>query len=212
MKTNIGQTIKKLREAKGLNQEELGAILGVSDKTISSWEINRTEPKMGIVQRIADLFGVSTDYLISGDERFLYKDKIVRPFVRIPLYNLLLCRNGVFSDENIIEYITLPSTMVTPNKDYFAQYATGSSMIGENIHNGDLIVFEKAAQLLEGQIGFFCIDDNTATCKKYHMDNSTNNIILEPANKDFPPIVIDLLTASHFKILGRLAFVINDRQ
>lgn len=64
MKSGIGTTIKMLRENKNISQEELGNVLGVSDKTISSWEINRTEPKMGIVQLLADYFGVSTDYLI----------------------------------------------------------------------------------------------------------------------------------------------------
>lgn len=67
MKTQFGTIIKKLRENAGISQEELGKIIGVSDKTISSWEINRTEPKMEIVQKISEYFNVSTDYLIKGD-------------------------------------------------------------------------------------------------------------------------------------------------
>ena len=37
MKTRFGTIIKELRERKGLSQEELGKIVGVSDKTVSSW-------------------------------------------------------------------------------------------------------------------------------------------------------------------------------
>ena len=45
MKTQFGTIVKQLRERKGMDQKQLGEIVGVSDKTVSSWEINRTEPK-----------------------------------------------------------------------------------------------------------------------------------------------------------------------
>ena len=46
MKTQFGTVVKQLREKRGMDQKELGEIVGVSDKTVSSWEINRTEPKI----------------------------------------------------------------------------------------------------------------------------------------------------------------------
>ena len=42
----IGDNIRRLREEKGMSQSELAKKLFISDKTISSWEVNRTEPKM----------------------------------------------------------------------------------------------------------------------------------------------------------------------
>ncbi|MCR5450666.1 MAG: helix-turn-helix transcriptional regulator [Solobacterium sp.] len=60
----FGEKLKKIREAHNLSQDELGERLGVSGKTVSSWEINRTEPNMGNVQKIADMFSVTTDSLI----------------------------------------------------------------------------------------------------------------------------------------------------
>lgn len=65
----IGETIKKLRESMSLNQDELGEIIEVSGKTISSWEIGRTEPNMGYVQKLSDYFKVSMDYLIYGEDQ-----------------------------------------------------------------------------------------------------------------------------------------------
>ena len=67
----FGENLRRLREARGYSQDELGAKLllngkPVSGKTISSWEIGRTEPNMGLVQQIADLFKVPTDELIIG--------------------------------------------------------------------------------------------------------------------------------------------------
>lgn len=48
----IGKNIRSLRERRGLTQDELAALLSVSQKTVSSWEIDRTEPKMGMIERI----------------------------------------------------------------------------------------------------------------------------------------------------------------
>lgn len=62
----IGENIRKFRIAHNMEQKELGKALNVSDKTISSWECGRTEPKMGMIQSIAELFGVETSDIIEG--------------------------------------------------------------------------------------------------------------------------------------------------
>ena len=61
MKT-LGEKIKRLRNK--LTQEELAAILGVDRSTLASWEVNRREPDIATLRRIADFFGVSIDWLV----------------------------------------------------------------------------------------------------------------------------------------------------
>ena len=101
MKTQFGTIVKQLREKRGMDQKELGEIVGVSDKTVSSWEINRTEPKMGIVQKLADYFGVSTDYLIKGNNDDSIYTKANIDYTRVPLYSSICCGNGGFVDAGI---------------------------------------------------------------------------------------------------------------
>jgi len=48
----IGKNIRALRERRDLTQDQLAELLDVSQKTVSSWEIDRTEPKMGMIERI----------------------------------------------------------------------------------------------------------------------------------------------------------------
>ena len=43
---NLGNNIKKEREARELTQNELGKILGVSKQTVSSWENNTKRPRI----------------------------------------------------------------------------------------------------------------------------------------------------------------------
>lgn len=209
MKSGIGTTIKMLRENKNISQEELGNVLGVSDKTISSWEINRTEPKMGTVQLLADYFGVSTDYLIKGDlskDAMIYS-KLNIDFIRIPLYSALCCGDGGFNEDNIIEMVAVPSKGLNPNLEYFAQIADGESMKDAGIGNGDLLVFERVDKVDNGVIGCFCIDLNKAMCKKYKEQDGI--IILMPMNNEYEPKFIDPLS-SHFRCLGKLKKVIKD--
>mgnify|MGYP002515853669 CR=1 FL=1 len=62
----LGENIKKFRIAYGMDQKELGKALNVSDKTISSWECGRTEPKMGMVEKVAEVFGVKKTDIVEG--------------------------------------------------------------------------------------------------------------------------------------------------
>lgn len=63
---NIAENIKRYRRQLGMEQRELAERLQVSDKTISSWECGRTEPKMGAVEKMSEIFGCTTTDLISG--------------------------------------------------------------------------------------------------------------------------------------------------
>ncbi len=131
-------------------------------------------------------------------------DKLIR---KIALYEFISCGTGGFVDDNIIDYVSLPSNLFSPKKEYFAQYAHGDSMINANINDGDLIIFEKTSSVTNGMIGCFCVDDNIATCKRLSMTNG--QIILLPENPSYNPIIANVET---FKCIGKLAFVINDRR
>lgn len=55
----IGTRIKYERERMGLNQIELGKMIGVSKQCVSGWETGRRTPDVIIMNKLAKLFGVS---------------------------------------------------------------------------------------------------------------------------------------------------------
>lgn len=63
MKMFIGSNIKEQRTKAHLTQKELASKIGVSDKLVHSWEVNRTEPKAAHVQKMLDIFGCTEDDL-----------------------------------------------------------------------------------------------------------------------------------------------------
>lgn len=55
---------KKLHDACGLTNKQLSNIIGVSEYAISKYRNGTREPSFQILNKIADYFGVSTDYLL----------------------------------------------------------------------------------------------------------------------------------------------------
>lgn len=64
---DIGMRISELRKKKKLTQIELGSIIHVSDKTISSWESNRTEPSLNDIVVLSEVIDTTPTYLLYGN-------------------------------------------------------------------------------------------------------------------------------------------------
>lgn len=65
---NIGNNISALRKQKGITQEELANVLGVSAQAVSKWENNSSCPDVALLTKIADYFGVTVDALLRSNE------------------------------------------------------------------------------------------------------------------------------------------------
>ena len=71
IKAIIAGNIVDLRRKSGLTQTALAEKLNYSDKAVSKWERGESVPDISVLKSIADLFGVTVDYLITsehGDE------------------------------------------------------------------------------------------------------------------------------------------------
>lgn len=60
---------KILRESMGLSQLELGEKLGVTQQSVFAWERGETVPRLQTAVILADLYGVSIDYLLGHDDQ-----------------------------------------------------------------------------------------------------------------------------------------------
>ncbi len=65
IKSIIAENISELRQANNMTQLELGAKLNYSDKTISKWERAESSPDISVLIELAELFGVTLDYLVT---------------------------------------------------------------------------------------------------------------------------------------------------
>ena len=60
----FGEKLQSLRQKAGMSQDVLAEKLDVSRQAVSRWERNETMPETEKVILLADLFGVTTDYLL----------------------------------------------------------------------------------------------------------------------------------------------------
>lgn len=65
----LGENIRRLRQERGLCQEELGRRIGASKQSVSNWENGNITPSIDLLLRLADFFGVSTDYLLGRNSQ-----------------------------------------------------------------------------------------------------------------------------------------------
>ena len=61
----IAANVSRLRLERGLTQQELANQLNYSDKAVSKWERGESAPDISVLARIAAIFGVTVDYLIT---------------------------------------------------------------------------------------------------------------------------------------------------
>ncbi len=63
-----GNRIKKLREEKNMKQEDLARVLSISSSAVGMYERDEREPNDEITLKLAEYFGVSTDYLLGKSD------------------------------------------------------------------------------------------------------------------------------------------------
>lgn len=95
---SIGLRIMSLRESHKLTQETLAGRLGISRASLSHYEKLRREPDFSTIQKIADFFNVSVDYLLGRTSNpKMVLDENVKNFVD----------NLELSDRNLMQKFSL---------------------------------------------------------------------------------------------------------
>lgn len=63
----LGEKIYSLRKKSGMSQEDVANQLGLRRQTISKWELDTSVPDIKNLKLLAEIFGVSVDYLLSDE-------------------------------------------------------------------------------------------------------------------------------------------------
>ncbi|MGN1194573.1 MAG: helix-turn-helix domain-containing protein [Acutalibacteraceae bacterium] len=73
------KNLKPLRQKKGLSQQQLADIIGVSQQSVYKYEKQNVEPELSVLISMADYFETSVDYLI-GHSDVNHKIEKIQPF------------------------------------------------------------------------------------------------------------------------------------
>ena len=110
IRQNIATNISAMRNAAGMTQAQFAEKLNYTDKAISKWERGESVPDIAVLWKIADMFGVSVDWLISdhGTTEATPDAEAVRAGKRNRLLISLLSSVGVWFIATIV-FIVLKS-------------------------------------------------------------------------------------------------------
>lgn len=197
---DFSSKLKALRKEKKITQEQLATMISVERSTVGKYETG-IMPSMDVLQRIATVFDVSVDYLIgrSNKSTSTIPDNIIPlKTKKVPLLGSIACGEPVFANEEHGEFV-LTSDNIEAD---FCLRATGDSMIGARIFDGDIVFIRKQETVENGQIAAVMIGDE-ATLKRvyYHPENS--KLILAPENPTFEPLMFVGTELEEVHILGR---------
>ena len=155
MKNTLGQRIASLRKEKSLTQEELAETLGVSAQAVSKWENDVSCPDIMLLPRLADILGVTTDLLLSGEKE---PDVVVIPEGKRKSMDELLLRIRINSAVGDKVKVNLPVSLVK------VVIESGISMDNFGIDTGTAqkIYFEKIFNLIERGVMGKLVEINSA--------------------------------------------------
>lgn len=108
MNETIGNRIAKYRKAKGLTQEALANLMGVSSQAVSKWETDASCPDITALPQLCKILGITTDELLTGN---CSEVKMVPPAERKPMEELVL-RVKVLSADGDKVRLNLPMRLV----------------------------------------------------------------------------------------------------
>ena len=110
----------------------------------------------------------------------------------VPVLGSVACGPGNFEEENIIEYIRMPETLVGKG-EFFALIAKGESMIGAGIYPGDYVIVRKQEMAEIGDRIVALYDDGLNNLKELRFDEEKKQYYLYSCHPDqakYPPIYV----------------------
>ena len=106
--------------------------------------------------------------------------------VKIPLLGTIAAGQPIEAIQNK-EMIAVPKSKIPSSSEVYALRVVGSSMIDENINDGDVILVRQQETAENGQKVVALIDNHEATLKKFYKERG--HIRLQPANKSMEPLI-----------------------
>lgn len=202
----LGERLKKARKAVPgrLTQQNVADQLGVSDKAVSAWERNADTPSVHRLTGIADLYGVSVEYLLevadlpNGDgprRQPNRRDGGLRQRA-VPLISRVQAGAWNFAEDPypMGEGQERIFTDRRVSDRAFALEVEGNSM-ADRFQEGDRIIIDPQVEATPGDfVVAKIIETNEVTFKKFRprgVDKDGQPIFeLKPLNDDWPPIIV----------------------
>jgi repressor LexA len=175
---------------------------GISASTLSDWKSGRSVPKLDKMRLIAEFFGVSLEYMLTGEEPLAESDPqadaAFEKGSRIAIIGEIRAGLPIITNESVLGY----EYAEVDAEEYFYLRVQGDSMKNIGMIDGSLVLFHKQQYAEDGDIVACLVGGDSATVKRFR--RSKKNIVLMPENPDYEPIRLttDDFESGEARILG----------
>lgn len=191
--------ITMLLKEQGKTQKELTDYLGITKNAFTDWKSGRIKSYTKHLDKIAEFFNVSVDYLLGKSEsKNITSSRFVQPeisetTVTFPVIGEVAAGYNHIADEDWTgETVEIPQSYLhgRPATDYFVLTVCGDSMYPLYM-DGDKVLILKADTLEHsGQIGVIRYDDDNASLKKVEYVDGEDWLRMVPINPVYKPVEI----------------------
>lgn len=199
--------LKELRKAKGMTQTELASEIGISNASLSSYEVGARKPKdTKQWRKIADYFGVTVDYLMNEQDDGR-NGSSNSGLIEIPIVGNVAAGGGCLADNTFIGSEYIPKSWVNPDEDYVLLKVKGESMYPK-FEDDDLLLVKVQSSVDSGAYAIALIDDEDGVVKRviYNQDK----IELISVNPMYPPRIFQGEDMKRVRIFGVVKKGIRD--
>lgn len=172
----FSKQIKLLRTNKGLTQVEFAKIFNIATGTIAMWETGKRQPDFNTINKLAEYFNVSTDYLLGVEQQ----PKPKKIGVKIPVLGEVQAGVPIEAIQDIIDYEEIDEQTAAQG-EFFALQVRGDSM-EPKFSQGDVVIVKQQSTVDSGNIAIVLVNGDSATIKKFvRHDSGISLIALNPA-------------------------------
>lgn len=199
----VGKNIKKYRDIRNYSLQVLAEKVGITKKTVQRYENGEHKFDMDRLKDLATALDVTVNQLTEGAYTYTGTEVEESEYISLPVVGKISCGNGQLAYESIEGYETTPRSWINGG-EYFYLRAKGDSMNGARIYDGDLLLIRQQEEVEDGEIAAILIDDEAVLKKVYKQNNA---LILQSANPNYPPIVLNG-DETNIRIIGKLKKVV----
>ncbi len=179
----IGNKIRNLREQRNLTQEEIAEYLNTTPQTISRYEIGDRKTNQDILFKLAEYFKVSiNDFFppLSFDNASI-ADISSDNTIQIPVLGSIKAGTPIEAQEDILEYVDIPTEWTKGGKLYYGLKISGDSMYPKYNEN-DIVIFEHIEDFVSAQKKDCAVMVNGFDATFKNVTITENGITLVPLN------------------------------
>lgn len=196
------EIFEQLCKERGITTYRFCKDTGVNASTISTWKSRNTSCNLKLATIIAEYFGVSVDFVMTGEEPDPPSLSNVFPIElkRFPMMGEIACGVPKYTNEDRESYIMAGTDI----KADFCLKASGDSMINARILDGD-IVFVRSQDMVEnGEIAAVVVNnDSEATLKRLYYYQEKALLILRAENPAYEDLIYQGEELNQVHILGK---------